>query len=77
MIAVGIVGLLIFISFSLVFTLAICKAAAMSDEETERLRAAGYSSGSHLPNPVRLDEQSSNAMIENTTSHLSQSGMPS
>jgi hypothetical protein len=76
MIAVGIVGLLIFISFSLVFTLAICKAAAMADEETDRLRAAGYPSGSHLPDPMRVDGQSSNAMKEKTTPHLSQSGMP-
>jgi hypothetical protein len=77
MIAVGIVGLLIFISFSMVFTLAICKAAAMADEQTERLRAAGYTSGNHLPEPMRIDGQSSNAMKEKTTPHLSQSGISS
>ena len=37
MIAVVIIGLLIFISFSMVFTLAICKAAAMADEQMDRM----------------------------------------
>ena len=77
MIAVVIIGLLIFISFSMVFTLAICKAAAMADEQMDRMRAAGYPSGSHIPEPMRIDGHSSNAMKENTTPNLSQSGISS